>query len=130
MKNMNLFWAGLSVIAAKRFDRDLLLPGQHPLQFRIACKHLTDRATEVVNGELIVADQQQRTTTAKPSADELVAALLYQLTPKKRQQVVEVLAARQLQANDECVVMAKQIVASNSTHSISNVRGSLAFSSV
>lgn len=130
MKNINLFWAGLSVIAAKRFDRDLLLPGQYPLQFRIACKHSTERATEIVNGELLVAEQQQRTTTAKPSAEELVAAILYQLSPKKRAQVVEVLAARQLQANDECVVAAKQIVASNSSHSISAVRGSLAFSSV
>lgn len=124
--NRNIFWAGLATIAGKRFERDLLKPGTTPLRYRISTIG-GEKVTESIAGTLIVAANQSRTVTKKPDEETLLASVLYRLSPRKRQEILELLAAS-LEADAESISLAKQVISSQSVISIQSVRGSLAFS--
>jgi hypothetical protein len=124
MQNSNLFWAGLATLAAKRFDRDLLVVGTYELAYRIsdAAKNV-----EKVSGVLTVSPGQVRSSTSKPPLEDLVSALLYRLNAKKRGEVVELIASQGLVADEATKRLARELISLLSVTSTSTVRGSLVF---
>jgi hypothetical protein len=124
MQNANLFWAGLSALASKRFDRDLLVTGQHELAYRISG---ADKRVEKICGVLTVSPNQARTSTTKPRLDDLLAAIFYRLSAKKRAEIVDLIALKGLESDDASNRLASELIMSLSVQSTSLVRGSLAF---
>lgn len=128
MQTTNLLWGGLAVVAAKRYDRDLLLPGDYPLRFKITGQTGGDKLSETISGSLRVAENQSRSSSKKPDAEALVASLLYQMTPAKRRAAVAAIAEEGIEDPDpDCVITAKHLIQRLTTQNVSTVRGSVAF---
>lgn len=126
MPNDNLIWAGLHAIAAKRFDRDLLVAGETPMGFRISSIGVGPFKTKVA-GRLIVSPNQSRTNQIKPKMDELVAAVLYQIAATKRTRACDLLVSEGLESDAVTQALAAQLIQRLTTVATQPIRGSIAF---
>ena len=127
MSNHNLFWAALAVASAKRYDRDLILPGNFDARFNITGNVNGEPIKEKLVGTLTCNDDQSRTTSSKPSLERLLSAVLYQNSPKKRREICSELIQHGLSSDEVSEEQAKELIRQLTTHSVGHVRGSLAF---
>ncbi len=127
MQNLNLFWSGLATIASKRFDRDSLSPGEYPIRYRLSASIGSEKIVETLDGSLKVSGNQSVSTSVKPKAEDLVAALLYRMSDRKRKEIISSVLSKGMVTDPASEQHAKSVLAALTTHSTSSKRGSLAF---
>jgi len=119
--------SAVATFSAKQFDRELIKPGEYPVRFTISGHVGDDKIPQVTTrGRLILSPDQTRSKKSSPKTNEVVAALLYQITESDREDICEMLADS-LESDETCRNLADHLMQQLASSSISRIKGSLSF---
>lgn len=82
-------WAALGRVAGKEARRQLLKPGKTPFELNVRGSIGGEPWRALLSGELVVAEDTERTTSKLPPMEHLLGVVLSWLGPRKREELVK-----------------------------------------